>query len=371
MLSTNSLARVLHCARRDNGAIPFDVFVGESLYGQNGFYQKRVSIGNEAGDAFCTHAENPLFTELIARHAFPCLRELGGPSLRFLELGGGMGSLKKRFKELKYRAGVDFSYLSLDISKRLIDFQKRWGKDNIQASAISLPLADRSIRGVIFANELFDALPFKVVRAVKNKDQNLFQGVEELYYVLDKQNEIQAEWRPVEPNSPINNYWERQQRYFQSIGRNLDDELENGRVFCINLYEETLLRELNRVLAQGEIIIIDYGDELDKTLNDKGVFDLRMYPKKHEVKLEQAHQSVYLADLTTDVNFTNLMLLAEELDLETSYQTQSSFMKSQLTREEETMIVNPLADHPWHEYDEVLTKDEKEDVFKVLILRKG
>lgn len=353
------------------GVVPFDEFMAESLYGKQSYYQNFVNIHTEeqSGD-FVTSVSNPLFVELMSRYILQTLDTQGSNS--FMELAGGMGTFKRFFLANAAQASADVSYTSVDISEKLIGLQKLQGGTNIRASALTLPFADHSINGIIFMNELVDAFPFKVIRTARKHDR--FTGFEELSYRAalgdDNMSAILPEWGPA--SDAINPYWERQYAYLQPRGFYPDWDFRNQGEMCFNLYEEPFILELGRVMNHGQIILIDYGDTVDRLIEQKNLFGLRMYPQIGHIAPENAYRHAYRADITTNVNFTNLQSVATEIGFQVKwYGQQMRFLWDQVTPEEEKVVVSHelKKDLPaWEPNVNILNNSKNH--FQVLVLEK-
>ncbi|MCL6548354.1 MAG: SAM-dependent methyltransferase, partial [Alicyclobacillus sp.] len=143
--------------------VPFSDFMEAALYGEDGYYRRRVSIGRE-GD-FYTAARFPLFAFGVARYIAAAWARLGRPgTLQVVELGAGQGELAgylcTRLAELL--PGVDVEYVILERSPFLRSVQRRRFED-----AGKLPDTVRIRWGgpdpdrlsVVLANEVLDAQP--------------------------------------------------------------------------------------------------------------------------------------------------------------------------------------------------------------------
>lgn len=119
------------------GPIPFSEFMETALYdpGHGYYLRARDPFGRE-GDFFTAAQLQPVFGRLVARAVARLRDEMGAPEdFRVWDLGAGRGEMAE--------ALASFPYLGVDVARG------EW---------------PRRFTGVVFANELFDALPVDVAR---------------------------------------------------------------------------------------------------------------------------------------------------------------------------------------------------------------
>ena len=137
------------------GAISFEQYMGLALYGEGGFYQDGGKAGRR-GDFITSPEVGPFFAAVIARYLDDCWNELGCPSsFDVVEVGAGPGTLARGIFDAQPKCISALKYVAVEISES----QRAMHPDFVE-SAESFP--DRSIQGVVFANELLDNLPFKL-----------------------------------------------------------------------------------------------------------------------------------------------------------------------------------------------------------------
>jgi SAM-dependent MidA family methyltransferase len=137
------------------GAISFEQYMGLALYGSGGFYQDGGKAGRR-GDFITSPEVGPLFAAVVARYLDNCWNELGCPeSFDVVEVGAGPGTLARGIFDAQPQCLSAIRYVAVEISES----QRAMHPDFVE-SVESFP--DRSIQGVILANELLDNLPFKL-----------------------------------------------------------------------------------------------------------------------------------------------------------------------------------------------------------------
>jgi SAM-dependent MidA family methyltransferase len=137
------------------GALSFEQYMSLALYGKGGFYQDGGKAGRR-GDFITSPEVGPLFAAVIARYLDDCWNEMGCPeSFDVVEVGAGPGTLARGIFDAQPQCLSAMKYVAVEISES----QRAIHPDFVE-SVESFP--DRSIQGVVLANELLDNLPFKL-----------------------------------------------------------------------------------------------------------------------------------------------------------------------------------------------------------------
>ncbi len=147
------------------GTVPFSRFMELCLYAPGlGYYSAGRTKFGVAGDFVTAPELGSLFARCIAHALAPTLRELGGAA-DFLELGGGSGAFAlAALRELAQLDALPCRYLILEPSADLRERQRERVIAELPADLaarvewISRP-PENNWRGVLFANEVVDALP--------------------------------------------------------------------------------------------------------------------------------------------------------------------------------------------------------------------
>jgi SAM-dependent MidA family methyltransferase len=162
--------------------------------------------------------------------------------------------------------------------------------------------------GVIFANELLDALPAHRVRWRGGRLRELCVG-------LDAAG--QFAWVECEPTTP------RLGAHFARLGV----ELEEGQAAEVNLAAEEWLARAASAFARGYVVLVDYGAEASQlynpTLRPEGT--LRAF-QRHQLSADALARPGE-QDLTTTVNWTQMRRAAEDAGLRlAAYARQDEFL---------------------------------------------
>jgi SAM-dependent MidA family methyltransferase len=260
------LTELLRDEIRRQGPVTFHRFMQAALYDPaNGYYRQARDPFGRHGDFYTAEQIQPVFGTLIAARIRALYREMGTPSdFTVVELGAGRREMTAAFSEWRY---------------------------------IPLDVADGALpdhfRGVIFANEFFDALPVHVVTYRDGCFRELRVGWEGCFV-----------WHAGEPaREEIADYM---RRYFPTVQ-------EEGALFEVNLEALAWLERIGRAL-QGYVLTIDYGYTRAESVRfPRGT--LMSYRRNH------ASEDVLVdpggRDITAHVSFTALQEHGARQGLET------------------------------------------------------
>src|SRR5690606_2077027 len=147
------------------GALPFWRFMELVLYAPGlGYYSAGAAKFGAAGDFVTAPELGPLFAECVAGALAPVLRQLG-PGATLLEVGGGSGAFAR--DALAHLAELDAlpaGYAILEPSADLRERQRHLLQSQLppelsaRVAWLDRPIGD-AWDGVLFANEVLDALP--------------------------------------------------------------------------------------------------------------------------------------------------------------------------------------------------------------------
>jgi len=185
-----------------------------SLYHpEHGYYRTPRDPFGKEGDFFTASQLQPVFGRLIAAAIRDCRTQLGSPSdFTVVEWGAGRGEMAPFLEE--------FLYIPVDVERGA---------------------PPQRFRGVVFSNELFDALPVDVVR-VRGEEINIMRvGWRDGNFTWETAEPLQDAWR----------------NYVETLASHFDDR---GDVL-IELPSEmsSALDRMTAPLEHGIVIAIDYG----------------------------------------------------------------------------------------------------------------
>ncbi|HSG05491.1 MAG TPA: SAM-dependent methyltransferase [Nitrospiria bacterium] len=341
-----------------NGPVTFARFMESALYDPEfGYYTAHADRIGLGGDFYTSPDVSPLFGRLLAKQllqmsgAFP-----NGEIFTILELGAGKGLLCRDILEGLKKTGPDslgrFRYLVLERSPVMIENQKkvlaasgleekvRWISDIREAAPL---------RGCIFSNELFDALP---VHRVIQCDQ----GLRELRVDWKEGRFIEAEGGLSHPSL---------EAYFKDLDISLPADFRAD----LSLEGPDFIKEAGDVLESGYVLTVDYGHpaaELFSGSRRKGTL-LCYY--RHTAN-DDPYSRVGEQDITAHVDFTALARAGRESGLEvTGFTNQLNFLMG-LGIAEEMEGIDPEAPEV-QSVKRLLARESMGGVFKVLIQHKG
>ncbi|MBP7145910.1 MAG: SAM-dependent methyltransferase [Acidobacteria bacterium] len=236
---------------RERGTIPFVEFMELALYHpEGGYYTRATATTGPAGDFQTSSDVSPEFGRRIAVQAAEVAGQLGGGPWQAVELGPGRGLLAADLLDGLAEHAPDAlraleRLVLVEVSPSLAALQR----ERLAALPVTVPttwvraldeLGERSVRGVVIANEVFDALP---VRALERTGGAL----SELHVAEDRSGRLA--FVPVAPADAA--AVALAERYGLC-----PREGERAEV-CTAL--DGLVAAIGRVLERGAVIVIDYG----------------------------------------------------------------------------------------------------------------
>ena len=308
-------------AAADGAAIPFSRFMELALYAPGlGYYSAGASKFGEAGDFVTAPELGPVFAACVAESVAPVLQQLG-PQARFLELGGGTGAFAEvALKRLLELDALPDRFAILEPSAELRARQRERLQERLVPPLFDLvewldaPFAD-SWDGVLFANEVIDALPTPRFAIGDGTDGKAGEVYEE-YVVIEAGQRVRV-LRPADAFLA---------NAVRHVERRLERTLPDG-------YRSELLPQLPYWiqavaggLQRGAMLFVDYGyPRAEFYQPDRSDGTLRAY-YRHRMHAEPLLWPG-LQDITASVDFTALAEagVAAGFDF-AGYCTQASFL---------------------------------------------
>lgn len=311
--STALLARIVEEIERSGGWIPFSRYMELVLYEPGlGYYSAGATKFGPAGDFTTAPEISTLFGRCIARYMAAQLSE-SAPDI--LELGAGSGKLAiDILNELQTLNKLPRQYAILEPSASLRARQfdaLAVAVPAMLAHVVWLDALPAKFKGVIFGNEVLDALPVDIVHWYP--DRTAIRGV--------ARGATGLEWReqPID-GSKLSNQAD-------VIRAQLGGALERGDyVSEIGLAAQALISTLADALEAGALLFIDYGFERTQFYHAQRAGGTLMCHYRH-----QAHADPLflpgLQDITAHVDFSSLDEAATKCGLvQTVFTTQARFL---------------------------------------------
>lgn len=309
-----SLAARLRARIRASGPMSFRDWMEAALYDQrDGYYQREdLTRWGRSGDYRTGPERSPLFAATFARYFAGFHKRLGSPeSFTIYEAGAGAGhfaldvlnALRREHAHM-YAATQYVIDEKSSASRRQI--AARLEQHDHHVSFVTGEFAIK--RGVVFANELLDALPVHRVRITGGVLRELFVGVNETDEFF---------WCEREPGNP---------RLAQTLART-GAVLREGQTAEINLAAEDWLKQTAVMLVDGLVIIVDYGAEAAELYDPHRRFNgtLRAI-RRHEI-VDDLLADPGEQDLTAHVSWTQLIDSGGRAGLRTiQFQRQDQFL---------------------------------------------
>jgi SAM-dependent MidA family methyltransferase len=298
------------------GALPFSRFMELALYAPGlGYYSAGATKFGEAGDFVTAPELGPLFAACVADALAPVLRQIG-PAAVFVEVGGGSGAFAEvALKRLLALDALPDRYAILEPSADLRLRQRERLQQRLSPLLFDLvewldgPL-QASWEGVLFANEVIDALP--TPRFVIRDGE-----------VLEEHVALDGEGRFLRSDRPADALLTAAVRHLE---RYLDTTFAEG-------YRSELLPQLPYwvqavigELRRGALLFIDYGyTRREYYAPERRDGTLRAF-RRHRVS-NALYEAPGLQDLTASVDFTALAEAGTNAGFDFSgYCSQASFL---------------------------------------------
>lgn len=298
------------------GGIPFSRFMELCLYAPGlGYYSAGSAKFGAAGDFVTAPELGPLFAGCVATAVAPVLQQLG-PEAEFLEIGGGSGAFAEvMLKRLLAMDALPARYAILEPSADLRERQReRLGRSLIPPVFDLVEWLDgppeQSWNGVLFANEVIDALP--TPRFTLREGEVFEEGVA-----------LGEEGRFVRSDRPADALLAAAVRHLErTLGASFPDGYRSELLPQLPYWVQAVMGGLEA----GAMLFVDYGyprGEYYLPQRDQGT--LRAFYR------HQTHNDVYawpgLQDLTASVDFTALAEAGTHAGFDLAgYCTQASFL---------------------------------------------
>jgi SAM-dependent MidA family methyltransferase len=294
-----------------------------------GYYTRRPNLIGARGDFYTAPHLTPVFGELVAVQLAEFWERLGQPAkFTLVEMGAGQGLLAgdvlNWLQINRPQLWAALEYKIVEVSEFLIAGQRR----RLQAISQNTNLlekvtwcslediAEDSVEGAFFSNELVDALPVHLVQ--------LEQGhLREIYVTTSDITEPDQPF--IEVSGPLST--PALSTYFEKLGLDLGSgTYPEGYRTEVNLAAVEWLNQIASKLKRGYLLTIDYGYTASH----------RYHPRRSEGTLQcyfrhNVSYNPYLhlgeQDITAHVDFSSLLLVGEQQGLDNlGFTTQAAFL---------------------------------------------
>ena len=297
------------------GEMTFEDFMAAALYDPgHGYYTTGIGeVGGRRGDFATSATLSGGLARAVAGWITAEINRLGwGGPVAVIELGGGNGALAAAVRDaLGWRGRRRIRYHLVEVSPVLRELQRRrLGRSATWHAGVNEALAANGGRALIYSNEFVDAFPAKWLR---------WSGAEweEIWVGLDPVAGLKESFRrfPALPGGAG----------FSAMG--LENPHPGQRIEILPSFR-SWLEELARSWREGSMLTIDYGEvSAAETYARRPGGTMRAYFRHGRIEGPGVYNRFGRQDLTSDVNFTDLVNWGERLGFETILlETQVAFL---------------------------------------------
>ena len=290
----------------NGGWLSFERLMQLALYQPTlGYYSGGSQKFGKGGDFVTAPEISPLFAQCIARQAAQVLQATQGD---ILELGAGTGQLAcDLLSELQALNQLPEHYYVLEVSEYLRGIQQqkisKLAKD-LAEKVVWLNCLPEAFEGLIFANEVLDALPVSLIK-------NTEHGLVEVGISVENSQLVWTE-KPMDASA------------LQAYGQKLNLPVHYQTEVCLS--STGLVNSLSECLHIGAILLVDYGfgaAEYYHPQRDEGTLMCHFQHYAHSNPLI----NLGLQDITSHVNFTQIAVAGIDSGCElVGYTNQAHFL---------------------------------------------
>jgi SAM-dependent MidA family methyltransferase len=323
------LSQIIRAEAAARGVLPFARFMELALYCPvHGYYETQKYNVGPRGDFYTSVSTGELFGELLAFQFAGWLEtEVRNQKseVRIVEAGAHNGILAadilRWLRSNRPQLFEQLEYLILEPSMRRQEWQQETLKDfsNVRWGNSQLSTFNPQLAGIIFSNELLDAMPVHRY-GWDAKDKKWFEwgvAVEGEKFVWARSQKSEVGNRKPEADLPSS---------ILHLPSSLLEVLPDGYTVETSPAADNWWREAAGILKHGKLLAIDYGhtaEEVFSPSRTRGT--LRSYFRHHVS--DDLLANVGEQDLTAHVNFSAIQKAGEAAGLTTeSFTTQPQFL---------------------------------------------
>ena len=290
---------------RERGPIPFSRYMEMCLYDPEfGYYTRDAKQFGKAGDFYTSSDVHAVFARLLARQFEEMWRLMDSPEPFIVhELGAGRGLFARDVLDWSEKKFPDFfhalHYVLTERSPALNKQIEQTAARHLESGRARLFSTDVQLSEInlVFANEVFDALP---VRVVSNRGS---------LHIDARDGRFSETWLPASPAE------------LEFLDRYSIHPEEGERVEI----PPTFLESLAFDLSCGFVVVIDYGYTREEQLAGRHRGTVKAI-RRHMV-CTSPYEAPGEQDITADVNFSALAATAEQRGFQAQKLiTQSQFL---------------------------------------------
>ncbi len=343
----------------EGGSISFARFMALALYAPGlGYYAAGAQKFGEAGDFVTAPEISPLFSHCLAHQAAQVLRALDGGDI--LEYGAGSGVMALEIlRELARIDCLPGHYYIIELSADLRQRQQQRLRENLPQLSERVvwleALPDVPINGVVFANEVLDAMPV-----------NLFEvqgaGLQEVKVILGEQGLTYALSEAGEPLASVATLTE--------LAKQRSDGYRSEYSAAVGPW----LQSMAGALGEAAVFLIDYGYPQHEFYHPQRSGGSLMCHYRHRSHADPLIL-LGLQDITAHVDFTQVAEEAHRAGFDVSGFTSQAYFLMSLG------LTERLADNDpddikqqmliAQQVKKLTMPNEMGELFKVIALQKG
>jgi len=302
----------------------------------NDYYTSKEAIGSD----FITAPEvSQMFGEMVALWCLDAWQNQ--KEFNLTELGPGTGALM--FNILRTVSKIKPEFIQSLKQIFLLEINSYLKKKQLEILAPYkdkiryIDNIDQIPKGIVIANEFFDALPIKQYKKIQNNWHEV---------VVKKGLRFDVS----QTSTPLNNH----------------PNAQEGAILETSPAQKALIQKLCKI--KGNVLIIDYGYDVDPKLRQSDQYQSTLQSVKNH-QYCSVLENLGKADLTAHVDFYTLKQIAQNQEISYKVQSQKDFLESYgiSSRLQQLISHNPKLTKILHNQYNRLVEDMGE-LFKVLIL---
>ncbi len=351
LIINRSLQHKITSQIKQKGVISFAAFMQMALYEPGlGYYSAGLAKLGPSGDFITAPEMGQLFARCHASVFADVLVHLSDPTI--LELGAGTGQfcvdVLYALDELNC---VPARYAIFEVSADLKKVQQGKVAEQLPAALAKRVVwldspPNQSFEGIVFANEVLDALPVEVFQFVQGRYQRLMLG--------DEAGHLTECWQP---------FTGKLLAQVEQLNLQLESGYRSEFIPHLSAWMQSVVGQLRK----GLVIMVDYGYGRPAYYHPQRSTGTLVCHQRHQANFNP-YQDVGLQDITAFVDFTAVAEAMSEVGLDViGFNTQAEFLMA--TKIEKWL--NPDGDYKHYfelvtEMKKLVMPDEMGDKFKTI-----